>query len=52
MPESFRRQPATLLKKRLWHKCFPMKNTIFTEHLRVTSSESKETSGMKWIKNL
>ena len=35
---SFR--PATLFKKRLWHKCFPVnfseifKNTFFIEHLR------------------
>ena len=32
-------QPATLLKKRLWHRCFPVNfakvlRTIFTEHLR------------------
>ena len=32
-------RPATLLKKRLWHRCFPMKfakflrTTFFTEHL-------------------
>ena len=38
--------PATLLKKRLWHRCFPVnfanffKNTNFKEHLRTTSSEN------------
>ena len=36
-------RPATLLKKRIWHRCFPVnfakdfKNTYFTEHLWVTS---------------
>ena len=36
--------PATLLKKRLWHRCFPVnfakisKNTFFTEHLWATAS--------------
>ena len=32
---------ATLLKKRLWHTCFPcedFKNTFFTEHLWTTAS--------------
>ena len=33
----------TLLKKRLWHSCFPVnfakfKNTFFTEHFRETAS--------------
>ena len=33
-------RPATLLKKRLWHRCFPMnfakflRTPFFTEHLR------------------
>ena len=33
-------RPATLLKKRLWHRCFPMnfakftRTLFFTEHLR------------------
>ena len=37
-------QPATLLKKRLWYRCFPVnfceisKNTFFTEHLWTTPS--------------
>ena len=37
-------RPATLLKKRLWHRCFPVnffeisKNTFFTEHFRITTS--------------
>ena len=37
-------RPATLLKKRLWHGCFPvnfakfLKNTFFTEHLWATAS--------------
>ena len=36
--------PATLLKKRLWHRCFLVnfceisKNTFFTKHLRATAS--------------
>ena len=39
-------RPATLLKKRLWHRCFPVnfvkisKNTFLTEHLRTTASAS------------
>ena len=37
--------PSTLLKKRLWHGCFPVNftkfsRTPFTEHLRVTASEN------------
>ena len=36
-------KPATLLKKRLWHKCFPVnfvnKKPFFTEHLWTTASE-------------
>ena len=33
-------QPATLLKKRLWHRCFPVYfANFFTEHLRATTSE-------------
>ena len=38
-------RPATLFKKRLWHRCFPMnfvkfpRATFFTEHLRATASE-------------
>ena len=37
-------RPATLLKKRLWHRCFPVnfqkisKDTFFTEHLWMTVS--------------
>ena len=37
---------ATLLKKRLWHRCFPAnfvkisKNTFLTEHLRTTAPAS------------
>ena len=36
---------AGLLKKRFWHRCFPVKftkflrTTFFTEHLRVKASE-------------
>ena len=36
-----------LLKKRLWHRCFPVeifKNIFFIEHLRATASQ--ETSGI------
>ena len=41
VPEAQR--PATLLKMRLWHRCFPVnffeisKNTFFTEHLWTTA---------------
>ena len=36
--------PATLLKKRLWHWCFPVnlanfKENLFTENLWVTASQ-------------
>ena len=36
---TYRLRPATLLKKRLWHKCFPVnfakivRTPIFIEHL-------------------
>ena len=38
-------RPGTLLKKRLWGRCFPanfenFKNTFLTEHLRTTASVS------------
>ena len=39
---------ATLLKKRLWHRCFPanfceiFKNTFFTEPLRMATYKSSE----------
>ena len=45
---SFLVRPATLLKKRLRHRCFPVncakkfKNTFFIEHLRATASEDKK----------
>ena len=38
-------RPATLLKKRLWHRCFPvnfakfLRTPFFTEHLRTTASD-------------
>ena len=38
---------ATLLKKRLWHRCFPVNfarflgTSFFTEHLRVTTAFSR-----------
>ena len=46
----FRLSPATLLKKRLWHRCFPvnfakflrtsfLQNTFSTEHLWAAASE-------------
>ena len=39
-------QPTTLLKKRLWHKCFPVNFAKFlsaiTEHLLVTASIEKK----------
>ena len=39
----FRVKPASLLKKRLWDRCFPvnfvkvLNNTFFTEHLQTTA---------------
>ena len=39
---------ATLLKMRLWHRCFPvnfvkfLRTTFFTEHLRATASVKAE----------
>ena len=38
-------RPATLLKKRLWHRCFPvnftkfLRSSFFTEHLWMTASD-------------
>ena len=38
-------RPATLLKKKFWHRGFPVnfakisKNTFFTEYLRATASD-------------
>ena len=37
--ESLFFRPATLLKKRLWYRCFS-KNNFFTEHLWATAFES------------
>ena len=43
--EMLKLRPATLLTKRLWHRCFPVNfceisnNTFFTEHLWATASE-------------
>ena len=43
--------PATLLKKRPWHRCFPvnfakfLKNNFFTEHFWTTASISLENLG-------
>ena len=54
MPES---QAATLLKKRLWHGCFPVnlveifKSTIFTEHVRATASTSQCNSAKYEFEN-
>ena len=38
-------KPATLLKKRLWYRCFPMNFAKFlrTEYLRVTASQKCKT---------
>ena len=44
--EVARLRPATLLKKRLWHRCFPvnfakfLSAPFFTEHFRETASKS------------
>ena len=49
-------RPATLLKKRLWHKWLPVdfakfsKSTFFTEHLWTTTSE--KLPGKKWKEKL
>ena len=45
---------ATLLKKRLWHRCLTVNfakflrtpNTFFTEHLRKTASKSDNTKNL------
>ena len=42
IPVDIDEMPATLLKKRFCHRCFPFrlsKNTFFAEHLRTTTSE-------------
>ena len=45
-------RPATLLKKRLWHRCFPvnfaafLRTPFFTEHLRMTASAFMTTLKM------
>ena len=52
MPESLFNKvadlrPATLLKKRLWHRCFPvnfanfLRTPVFVEHLFVATSERR-----------
>ena len=44
-------RPATLLKKRLWHRCFPvnfakfLRTPFLTEHLRWLLLEIKELYG-------
>ena len=46
--------PTTLLKKRLWHRCFPVnfvkfpRTPFFTEHLRTTASESSKQYAFYW----
>ena len=46
---------ATLLKKRLWHRCFPVnfakfiRTPFFIEHFWTTASEPGETSHMSEI---
>ena len=51
-------RPATLLKKNLWHRCFPVsfceisKNTFFTDHLRTTASESFLNAFKAFLKSL
>ena len=48
-------RPASLLKKRLWHWCFPMKfvkllrTPFLTEHLWVTASEVN--TSWPWLQN-
>ena len=44
----WRSQPANLLKKRLWHRCFPLnfakllRTPFFTEYFRATASVCRE----------
>ena len=41
-------RPAALLKKRLWHRCFPvnfakfLRTPFFTEHLHATASQNNK----------
>ena len=61
MPVSFliklQALPAILLKKRLWHRCFPVnfvksfKNTFFTEDLRALASGWKSVFKCKKVTN-
>ena len=56
VPESlffFMAQPATLLKKRLWHRCFPVsfakfKNNVSTEHLWAIGSVFASFNGIQY----
>ena len=49
-----RLRPATLLKKKLWHRCVCefcqiFNNTFFTEHLWATASILREGRRLKQI---
>ena len=49
---------ATLLKKKLWYRCFPVnfakffRTSFFTEHLRVTASEDAKSALMICYKEM
>ena len=49
---------ATLLKKKLWYRCFPVnfakffRTSFFTEHLRVTASEEAKSALMICYKEM
>ena len=51
-------RPATLLKKRLWHRCFPvnfakfLRIPFFTEHLRATASGDRNLTLLHLSPNL
>ena len=48
-------RPATSLKKRLWHRRFPVKfakvfkNVFFTEHLQITASVITEKNNLEQV---
>ena len=50
-----KKRPATILKKRLWHRCFPVnfceifKNIFFTKYLWTTTSVFESLQGNKVV---
>ena len=49
-------RPANLLRKRLWHRCFPMnfvkflRTSFVIEHIRVIPCETLQNNGKHWNK--